>query len=151
MANPRKYEFITGIEASPQPDAGTPTLPNDIVTLGFLQTFFSERVKLVGTYASPIAISAATAIDPTLEADKDEYMVFVVGNGGPQVMSADPQIVAPGRAGIKLMLVGTDNTNTVETNNGDGLAQNGPCTLGAHETITYVSVDASTWQEKSRQ
>jgi hypothetical protein len=32
----RAYEFVTGIEASTQPDAGTPTDPNDLVTLGYI-------------------------------------------------------------------------------------------------------------------
>ena len=34
--NERLYEFNTGVTASAQPDAGTPTDPNDLVTLGFV-------------------------------------------------------------------------------------------------------------------
>jgi len=32
----RLYEFISGIETSTQPDAGTPTLSNDLVTLSYV-------------------------------------------------------------------------------------------------------------------
>ena len=32
----RAYEFVTGIETATQPDAGTPTLTNDLVTLGYI-------------------------------------------------------------------------------------------------------------------
>lgn len=33
MGKARLYEFVTGIESSTQPDAGTPVNPNDLVTL----------------------------------------------------------------------------------------------------------------------
>lgn len=36
MANIRVYDFTTGIETGTQPDAGTPSLSNDLVTLGFV-------------------------------------------------------------------------------------------------------------------
>lgn len=36
MAKARLYEFIVGVETSAQPDAGTPTNPNDLVTLSFV-------------------------------------------------------------------------------------------------------------------
>jgi hypothetical protein len=32
----RAYEFVTGIEASTQPDAGSPVAANDLVTLGYI-------------------------------------------------------------------------------------------------------------------
>lgn len=34
--NVRAYEFVTGVETSTLPDAGTPTDPNDLVTLSYL-------------------------------------------------------------------------------------------------------------------
>jgi hypothetical protein len=36
MAKARLYEFVTGFEASAQPDAGTPSLANDLVTFGYV-------------------------------------------------------------------------------------------------------------------
>lgn len=41
----RAYEFVTGIQTSTQPDAGTPTLANDLVTLGFVGTPKQEQVS----------------------------------------------------------------------------------------------------------
>lgn len=149
MGQIRMYELVTGIEASAQPDAGDPVLPNDLVTLSYLEAY-SERVKKVGTYAAPILVVAGTAIDPTIEVSKDAYLVFVAGNGGPVDMSADPQIVAPGRAGITLQIVGTSDANTVKLDNGAGLNQNGPRTLKSKTSISYISIDANTWQEVSR-
>jgi hypothetical protein len=43
MANLRVYDFTTGIETGTQPDAGTPTLSNDLVTLGFVGTPKQEQ------------------------------------------------------------------------------------------------------------
>ena len=148
MGAPRAYEFITGIEASAQPDAGTPTLPNDLVTLSYISSSLAGKRKLVNTYAAPALISAATAIAPTLEAGTDEYLMFIAGNGAPVEMSANPQITAPGRAGIRLTLVGTDSTNTVTIFNGSGVAQNGPKTLGDKDATTWISIDAATWQQE---
>lgn len=147
----RAYEFIVGVEASAQPDAGTPSDPNDLVTLGYLSTSFAGRRKLVSSYASPTAVSAGTAIDPTIEADIDDYLMFIRGDGGPQVMSANPQFVAPGRAGIRLTLVGSmaaNPTYTVTMNNGTGLAQNGPVEISDKTSAVWVSIDASTWQQE---
>ena len=45
MANLRIYDFTTGIETGTQPDAGTPTDPNDLVTLGFIGTRKQEQVS----------------------------------------------------------------------------------------------------------
>ena len=41
MANVRLYELNVGIEASVQPDAGTPTLANDLITKGYADANFS--------------------------------------------------------------------------------------------------------------
>lgn len=150
MANVRAYDFIVGIEASAQPDAGTPTDPNDLITLSFVGTGLAGKRKIVSTYASPTLVTAAASIDPTIEASKDEYLMFIAGNAAPQDMSANPQISAPGRAGIRLTLVGTSDSNYVTLENGTGLALNGPCDLVDKSSITLISIDASTWQEESR-
>ncbi len=47
----RLYEFIAGIESSTQPDAGTPTDPNDLITLSYVSgSLGSEKQEpLTGT------------------------------------------------------------------------------------------------------
>lgn len=149
----RAYDYIVGVEASAQPDAGAPVLPNDLITLSYLGAY-SERTKLVGTYAAPIEIAAAAAIDPLIEVSKDVYVMFVTGDGGPQEMSANPPIVAPGRAGIELTLVGVDPGNagnTITIKNHANVAQNGSVELTDKSSVTYKAIDATTWMEKSRQ
>lgn len=153
MTQLRAYDYLVGVEASAQPDAGPPVLPNDLVTLSYLEAF-SERTQLVGSYAAPEEIAAAVAIDPGIVDEKDVYLMFVTGDGGAQEMSANPPIVAPGRAGIELTLVGVDPGgagNTVTINNHANVAQNGPVELTDKSQITYKSLDATTWAEKSRQ
>lgn len=45
MANVRVYDFTTGITTGTQPDAGTPSDSNDLVTLGFVGTQKQEQVS----------------------------------------------------------------------------------------------------------
>jgi hypothetical protein len=146
----RKYDYLVGVEASAQPDAGTPTLPNDLITLSYFETMAAGKRKIVSTYLAPTLVDAGTAINPTVEALIDEYLQFIAGNGASQDMSANPQVTAPGRAGIRLTLVGTSDANYVLLENGNGLALNGPCELGDKDSITLISIDATTWQEESR-
>ena len=47
MAKTRLYEFISGIESSTQPDAGSPTAANDLVTLSFVG--LNKQEALAGT------------------------------------------------------------------------------------------------------
>lgn len=149
MAKTRAYEFLTGFEASAQPDAGTPTLPNDLVTLSYLDAY-SERMKKVGSMASPVLVSAGTAIDPTYEDSKDYYLIYVAGNGGAVEMSAVPQIVAPPREGIVVQLVGTSNTNTVRLVNGANEKMNGGRALKQYTTLSFISLSTLIYQETGR-
>lgn len=43
MANLRVYDFVTGIETGVQPDAGSPSAANDLVTLSFVGTPKQEQ------------------------------------------------------------------------------------------------------------
>lgn len=46
MAQVRLYEFNVGIEASVQPDAGTPTLANDLITKGYADANFTSNSEI---------------------------------------------------------------------------------------------------------
>jgi hypothetical protein len=55
MARSRIYEFVSGIESSVQPDAGTPSGANDLVTKGYVDGLLgttSTQVSLVGTFSA---------------------------------------------------------------------------------------------------
>lgn len=142
----RVYEFVTGIEATPQPDAGTPSDSNDLVTLGFLGSL--AKVLQSSTPASPYSVVAGTGIPFASVAGYAIYVIYVKGSGGAVNISASPQFTAPGTDLNKfLILIGTDDTNTVTTENGNGLAQNGECILRNGSVQAYLSTDASTWTE----
>ena len=64
-------------------------------------------------------------------------------------MSANPQIEAGTQVGQQLVLVGRDDTNTVYLEDGNGLKMNGPVTLSADSTITFVW-DTVNWVELNR-
>lgn len=55
MARSRIYEFVSGIESSVQPDAGTPSGANDLLTKGYVDGIFgstSVQESLVGTFSA---------------------------------------------------------------------------------------------------
>jgi hypothetical protein len=55
MARTRLYEFVSGIESSVQPDAGTPSGANDLLTKGYVDTLFgstSVQESLTGAFSA---------------------------------------------------------------------------------------------------
>lgn len=42
----RLYEFNVGVTASAQPDAGTPTLANDLITKGYADTNYGSNTEI---------------------------------------------------------------------------------------------------------
>lgn len=101
---------------------------------------------VTGTRASPTLITAVGGITPTGQGIE---IMFVAGSGGPIDVSANPQIAAGTQVGQQLVLVGRDDTNTVYLEDGNGLKMNGPVTLSADSTITFVW-DTVSWVELNR-
>jgi len=113
------------------------------LTGGTLETFITNlqaalvvgvfiRPGIIATKAAPLEVDAV--IDLTSQNTFGEIQVFVVGNAGgvpgPTVLTRS-QITNAGFTGQRLMLIGTDDTNTVEIS--DGI--NGPVVLGAGKTV----------------
>lgn len=74
-------------------------------------------------------------------------MIFVSGgSSGPQVMSANPQIVAGLAPGNELTLVGCDGTNTIKFVDGNGMFLNGDAILGSGDTLGLVW-NGQQWSE----
>lgn len=71
----RLYEFAVGVEASAQPDAGTPTLASDLVTKGYADSTYAnakaDSIALATTDKSK-AVVFATAFADNL------YQVFAI-------------------------------------------------------------------------
>jgi len=64
--------------------------------------------------------------------------MYIVGNGGPINITADPQII-DGLQGDVLTLTGTSNTNTVTIEDAGDLAlTHGSMILGDGDSITFV-------------
>jgi hypothetical protein len=111
--------------------------------------FFSPRSDSTSVTAvnepTIFPISAATGIDKiaqsrvyTREGGRSIYHMYVVGNGGPVNITANPQIV-DGLQGDILTLTGTSNTNTVTIEDAADLALiEGPMILGDGDSITFV-------------
>jgi hypothetical protein len=99
-----------------------------------------------GSIGSPNLISALTTV-PVLAAQRQ--IVFVAGNGGAVTSAATPQVGAGTIVGQELILFGTDDTNTLTLNDGNGLGLNGPVVLKLRQTIYFIW-DGSVWAEISR-
>jgi len=112
--------------------------------------FFSPRDNSTSVAAvnepTIFPISAGTGIDTisqsreyTREGNRSVYHMRIVGNGGPIVITAVPQIV-DGIQGDVLTLTGTSNTNTVTIQDaGDIVMRLGrPAVLGDGDSITFV-------------
>lgn len=102
-----------------------------------------------GSFSAPNALLAADTIqtDPSAATQT----VYIAGSGGPVNLASSPQVEAGGIDSQLLRLIGTSDINTVRLDDGDGLALNGYCTLGAG-TILQLSWDDdnSLWREVSR-
>lgn len=149
MANVRLYELNVGIEASTQPDAGTPTLTNDLVTKGYADSIAGGALTVENSHASPYAVTAGTSI-PFVAGTK-RIKKYVQGSGGAVTVTANPRIQAGTIDGQELMLVGCSDTNTVSLDDGNGLKKNGQDVMGDN-SVTVYNWDASQslWVEISR-
>ena len=78
------------------------------------------------------------------------YLMLVAGDGGPIDITGNPQIV-DGSNGDFLTLKGTDDTNTLLLEDGNGLSLQGSFTLGKDDSITLVyTAEDDIWRETSR-
>lgn len=122
--NPRVMDFIVGIEASPQPDAGTPTNPNDVLTLGYFEDTAAGKRRVIGSRAAPEELTVAGLTIPALEEYEHDVLAYVAGDGGPVDVSANPQVVHAFADGDTLELRGCSDVDTVKLNDGNGLDMN---------------------------
>jgi hypothetical protein len=146
--NVRRLDFITGIEASVQPDAGTPTDPNDLITLSYFSSHLVTQ-RVTGSWGTPYSAVAGTSLAHGLLAIEDSCVMFLKSNGGAVDMSVNPQIAAGTKNGQKLQLIFTSATDTVLLEDGNGLKLlNGKrrSTLGTALEFTW-DADSSLWIE----
>lgn len=147
----RLYEFNVGVTASAQPDAGTPSDVNDVLTLGYAQTNLAFSRKITGTSAAPYACVAGTSIAHGLANTQQDCLMYVNTASGEVDMTANPQIAAGNKEGQLLILIGTSDTNYPKLEDGNGLSLNGECLLKNGVALTLVwDNTASVWNEVTR-
>lgn len=147
MAQPRVYEYDTTVTTATQPNAGTPSLSSDLLTLGYLQGAYSGKPAVTGTKASPSAIVAGTGIAFAGVARDFFHTWFIQGSGGAVDVSANPQIAAGTAVGQKLRLIGCSDTNTVNLNDGTGLKLSAADRLLSEYSVLELEWDGSNWVE----
>ena len=151
MAQTRLYEFNVGIEASTQPDPGTPTLANDLVTKSYADSLIGGAggFTVENSFASPYAVVAGTSI-PFVAGTK-RIKKYIQGSGGAVTLTANPRIQAGTIDGQELMLIGCSDTNTVSIDDGNGTKKNGMDVM-VSGSITVYNWDhgQSLWREVSR-
>lgn len=67
----RLYELVTGVESSIQPDAGTPTLANDLITKGYADSNYgtgskADRIALLTTDTSKSVVFVTPFVGGTI-------------------------------------------------------------------------------------
>ena len=144
----RIYEFNVGITASAQPDAGTPTLANDLITKSYFDSNTST-VTVENSFASPYAVVAGTPIP--FAAGSKKIKKYIQGSGGPVTLTANPRIQAGTIDGQELILVGCSDTNTVSIDTGNGTQKNGMDVM-VNGSVTVYTWDngQAIWLEVSR-
>ncbi len=140
----RRYDFASGFGTSTLPDAGTPTLSNHLITLGYAQANFAYPPSVagptsVGTSGLTYTHSAGTVL---------QYRKVTTASGEVTVTN-NPQISAGTTEGYRLVLVGTSDTNYPIFSHGNGLVLNGECMLKNGSILELVWM-SSSWMEVSR-
>jgi hypothetical protein len=101
-----------------------------------------------GTRAAPQLITAAGGL--SFSGTQTFTKKYIAGNGGPVVVTANPQIAAGTVDGQQLVLQSRDATDTVQLSDGTGLSLNGAWIGGLDSSIT-LTWDTVNWVEMSRQ
>ncbi len=105
----------------------------------------ATATSVSGSLGSPTLITAS-GITPLASLDQ---LMFIAGSGGPVDVTTNPQISAGTAVGQKLELRGTNDTNTVLLENGNGLNLKGPW-LGESGSVIGLGWDGTNWYERYR-
>jgi hypothetical protein len=104
-------------------------------------------LSVVGTRASPTAITAVGGISPGAA---PRTLMFVQGSGGAVDLTANPQIAAGISVGQELVLRTPTGGNGILLEDGTGLSMNGPANMGVDcAAITFIW-DGTEWFESGR-
>lgn len=138
-------------ETSTLPDPGTPTDPYDLITLGFLDSEYSKKRRVTGTWSAPVSQDPAVSVAHGLLATEDECIMFLKSNGGAGVLSGSPIFAAGTRNGQVLRLVFTSDTDTLFLQDGGNLRMKNGSRRSLADTVLIFHWDsvAAAWREES--
>ena len=102
--------------------------------------------NIFGSEGSPILISIAGF---TFSGTNPNNVVFIAGNAGPIIVTANPQISVGTVVGARLVLSGTHATNTVQFQDGNGLKLNGTF-IATNQSSIELYWTGSVWRELGR-
>jgi hypothetical protein len=150
----REYAFVTGVDSDSLPTPATPTVSADVVTKGYVDTYFATVgvQEQNGTRAAPTAVAAGTTLP--LSTPKKENVAWVKGTGaGTTTSSANPQITTTGATvGMKYKVVQRSATDFLKLVNGNGLVllDGGSWVGDAIDRELNLWFDGTNWKEESR-
>lgn len=101
-----------------------------------------------GTRASPNAIVAGTGISSAMVGTDALRVIYVEGSGGHVDITANPQIAAPSGS-VMAVIIGRNDDQTVQFDDGTGLSLNGPAILAA-DSMLGLWFDGTNWVEAFR-
>lgn len=148
--NPRVLDFLTGIEASPQPDAGTPVNPNDVLTLSFFEDTAAAKRRVLGSRSSPELVPLAGLTITAGEEYQHDILAYVAGDGGAIDVTGNPQITHVMVDGDTLELRGCSDTNTLKLDDGNGLDLNSDSIILKNGSIIKFLYNGAVLEETYR-
>lgn len=105
-----------------------------------------DTPAVFGTYDAPLTITASGGLESS---SANRQMTFVKSAGGAVTITANPQIAAGQRVGQELIVEGTDDTDYIVLNNGNGLGLVGIISMVDKQILALVW-DGFIWVETSR-
>lgn len=127
-------------------DAAKKVVSTGVFTADFLKII----PQVIGSIASAIEITASNGIDPVAfpspkQFDRYENTIFIKGESGGTIVTANPQIEVGSFVGQKLHLIGTSDTLTVLLDDGDGINTGGQMIIFKLGTIVSFFWTGTDW------
>lgn len=127
-------------------DAAKKVVSTGVSTADFLKII----PQVIGSIASAIEITASNGIDPVTflspkQFDRYENTIFIKGESGGTIVTANPQIKVGSFVGQKLHLIGTSDTLTVLLDDGDGINTGGQMIIFKLGTIVSFFWTGTDW------
>lgn len=111
-----------------------------------------DSPDFIGSYVAPQVVNPLLGLNVDSFVNRSFHLIaYVVSTGGNVLVTANPAITVGYADGQLLRVIGTHLTNTIQFNDGNGLALNGSCILGLNQSLNLQWVTGpNLWFETSR-